>query len=183
MAEKASRRFRRIRNPDGAVLSTVSRALLSQDGLTFKDIDGSGTVSVVNDWRRPAAERAAAYVKQLTVPEKIAQLFVADWRMAKYPAAGPHAPRIENPIHDETGILDETECDTESTFGEQHIIGTTQMLKENFYRHVILRANATPPTWPTGSTRSTQCAKSAVTLSPCRPPPIPATKTARWCSA
>lgn len=144
MAEKASRRFRRIRNPDGAVLSTVSRALLSQDGLTFKDIDGSGTVSVVNDWRRPAAERAAAYVKLLTVPEKIAQLFVADWRMAKYPAAGPHAPRIENPIHDETGILDETECDTESIFGKQHIIGTTQMLKENFYRHVILRANATP---------------------------------------
>lgn len=97
MAEKASRRFRRIRNPDGAVLSTVSRALLSQDGLTFKDIDGSGTVSVVNDWRRPAAERAAAYVKLLTVPEKIAQLFVADWRMAKYPAAGPTPPGLKIP--------------------------------------------------------------------------------------
>lgn len=144
MAEKASRRFRRVCNPDGTAVSTVSRALLQQDGLTFKDIDGSGTISVVNDWRRPATERAAAYVRQLSVHEKLAQLFVADWRMAKYPAAGPSAARIENPIHDETGILDETECDTETIFGKQHIIGTTRMLKEAFYRHVILRANATP---------------------------------------
>lgn len=144
MAEKASRRFHRVQNQDGAAVSTVSRALLNQDGLTFKDIDGSGTVSTVNDWRRPAAERAAAYVKQLSMHEKIAQLFVADWRMAKYPATGPMAVKVENPVYDETGILDETECDTETIFGKQHIIGTTQMLKDAFYRHVILRANATP---------------------------------------
>jgi len=56
MAEKASRRFHRVQNQDGAAVSTVSRALLNQDGLTFKDIDGSGTVSTVNDWRRPATE-------------------------------------------------------------------------------------------------------------------------------
>ena len=120
MAEKASRRFHRVQNQDGAAVSTV------------------------NDWRRPAAERAAAYVKQLSVHEKIAQLFVADWRMAKYPATGPMAVKVENPVYDETGILDETECDTETIFGKQHIIGTTQMLKDAFYRHVILRANATP---------------------------------------
>lgn len=144
MAEKASRRFHRVCNPDGAAVSTVSRALIQKDGLTFKDIDGSGTLSPVNDWRLPAAQRAAAYVRQLTVEEKIAQLFVADWRMAKYPPSGPMAMKIDNPVQDETGILDETECDTETIFGKQHIIGTTKMLKEAFYRHVILRANATP---------------------------------------
>ena len=144
MAEKASRRFHRVCNPDGAAVSTVSRALIQKDGLTFKDIDGSGTLSPVNDWRLPAARRAAAYVRQLTVEEKIAQLFVADWRMAKYPPSGPMAMKIDNPVQDETGILDETECDTETIFGKQHIIGTTKMLKEAFYRHVVLRANATP---------------------------------------
>lgn len=144
MAEKASRRFHRVCNPDGAAVSTVSRALIQKDGLTFKNIDGSGTLSPVNDWRLPAARRAAAYVRQLTVEEKIAQLFVADWRMAKYPPSGPMAMKIDNPVQDETGILDETECDTETIFGKQHIIGTTKMLKEAFYRHVILRANATP---------------------------------------
>lgn len=144
MAEKASRRFHRVCNPDGAAVSTVSRALIQKAGLTFKDIDGSGTLSPVNDWRLPAARRAAAYVRQLTVEEKIAQLFVADWRMAKYPPSGPMAMKIDTPVQDETGILDETECDTETIFGKQHIIGTTKMLKEAFYRHVILRANATP---------------------------------------
>lgn len=144
MAEKASRRFHRVCNPDGAAVSTVSRALIQKDGLTFKNIDGSGTLSPVNDWRLPAAQRAAAYVRQLTVEEKIAQLFVADWRMAKYPPSGPMAMKIDTPVQDETGILDETECDTETIFGKQHIIGTTKMLKEAFYRHVILRANATP---------------------------------------
>lgn len=144
MAEKASRRFHRVCNPDGAAVSTVSRALIQKDGLTFKDIDGSGTLSPVNDWRLPAARRASVYVRQLTVEEKIAQLFVADWRMAKYPPSGPMAMKIDNPVQDETGILDETECDTETIFGKQHIIGTTKMLKEAFYRHVILRANATP---------------------------------------
>lgn len=144
MAPKASQTFRRVKNPNGACVSTVSRTLIEQDGLTFKDIDGSGVVSAVNDWRLPAAERAKAYAKTLTIHEKIAQLFVADWRMAKYPGAGPNAPKIENPVYDETGVLDETECDAETIFGKQHLIGTTQMLKENFYRHVILRANATP---------------------------------------
>lgn len=84
MAPKASQTFRRVKNPNGACVSTVSRTLIEQDGLTFKDIDGSGVVSAVNDWRLPAAERAKAYAKTLTIHEKIAQLFVADWRMAKY---------------------------------------------------------------------------------------------------
>ena len=140
---KASERFRRIQNPQGACISTVSRAVLEQDGLYFKDIDGTGKVSPVNDWRLPARQRAEAYVKQLTVQEKLAQLFVADWRMGKYPPTGPMSIKVENPVLDETGLLDETECDVQTIFGQQHIIGSTQMLKEKFYRHVILRASAT----------------------------------------
>ncbi len=38
--------------------------------------------------------------------------------MAKYPATGPMAVKVENPVYDETGILDETECDTETIFGK-----------------------------------------------------------------
>ncbi|MEE0801057.1 MAG: glycoside hydrolase family 3 N-terminal domain-containing protein [Gemmiger sp.] len=141
---KASDHIKVYRNEGGAVISTVNRRVIERDGLVFKDIDGSGEVSAVNDWRLPAAERAAAYAAKLTVHEKLAQLFVADWRMGKYPAAGPNAPKIDKPVYDETGILDETECDVPSIFGLQHVISTTQMLKESFYRHVILRANATP---------------------------------------
>ena len=67
MAKKASENFKRYQNPNGPDITTVSRPIIEADGLYFKDIDGSGTVSKVNDWRLPSAERAAAYVKQMTV--------------------------------------------------------------------------------------------------------------------
>ena len=81
MAKKASDNFKLYQNPNGPDITTVARPIIEADGLYFKDIDGSGTVSAVNDWRLPAAERAAAYVKQMTVDEKIGQLFISDWRM------------------------------------------------------------------------------------------------------
>ena len=88
---KASDNIKIYRNPNGPVVSTVNRRVLEQDGLTFKDIDGTGALSPVNDWRNSPAARAAAYVNTLSVKEKIAQLFISDWRMAKYPITGPMA--------------------------------------------------------------------------------------------
>ena len=81
MAVKASENFKVYQNPNGPVISTVNRPIIEQDGLYFKDIDGTGTLSPVKDWRLAPAERAAAYVKLMTVDEKIAQLFISDWRM------------------------------------------------------------------------------------------------------
>ncbi|MGN0983308.1 MAG: glycoside hydrolase family 3 N-terminal domain-containing protein, partial [Gemmiger sp.] len=141
MAKKASDHYKVYHNPNGPDISTVSRRVLSQDGLVFKDIDGSGEVSAVNDWRLPAAERAAAYVKVLTLDEKIGQLFISDWRMgAKYPCPVPDHVVIP----DESGVLDDAEVHGKTIFGEQHLCGTTTLLKEWFARHLILRANPTP---------------------------------------
>lgn len=137
---KASENIKRCHNPSGAEISTVERRILQQDGLTFKDIDGSGTVSVVNDWRKAPAERARAYVRILTTKEKIAQLFISDWQMAKYPAHDGEPVKTV----DETGLLDEGEYSEDSIFGTQFIPKTTTLLKNWFNRHVILRANATP---------------------------------------
>lgn len=87
MAVKASERVKRYQNPNGPTISTVERKVIEQDGLYFKDIDGTGTVSAVNDWRLTPAERAEAYVKILTTSEKIGQIFTSDWRMGpKYPS-------------------------------------------------------------------------------------------------
>ena len=116
---KASDNIKIYRNPNGPVVSTVNRRVLEQDGLTFKDIDGTGTLSPVNDWRNSPAERAAAYVKTLSVKEKIAQLFISDWRMAKYPITGPMADLYKDieKKTDETGILDEGEFRGKTIFG------------------------------------------------------------------
>ncbi len=105
--KKASERIRHYRNADGPVISTVNRRIIQEGGLYFKDVDGSGTVSPVNDWRLPARERAAAYVKVLTVPEKLGQLFIADWRMGIRQKDGTK--------RDKTGLLDEGTIKKERT--------------------------------------------------------------------
>ena len=142
MARKASDHFKRYKNPGGPDITTVIRPVLEADGLYFKDIDGTGEISVVNDWRRSAEERAAAYVKLMTVDEKIAQLFISDWRMGpKYPSA---RLRGHVPVPDESGCVDEAEVHQKTIFGEQHLPGTTTLIKEWFARHTILRENANP---------------------------------------
>ncbi len=142
MAIKASDNFKVYHNPNGPDISTVTRPVIEQDGLYFKDIDGTGKVSAVNDWRLSPAERAAAYVKELTADEKIAQLFISDWRM------GPKYQNARLPGHvvvpDESGVLDDAEVHQKTIFGEQHLPGTTTLIKEWFSRHTILRDNATP---------------------------------------
>ena len=142
MAGKASENFKTYQNSNGPTITTLTRPVMEKDGLYFKDIDGSGKVSSVNDWRLPAEERAAAYVKLLTVDEKIGQLFISDWRMGpKYPSARLRG-HIAQP--DESGVLDEAEVHQKTIFGEQNLPGTTTLLKDWFARHTILRENAKP---------------------------------------
>ncbi len=145
MAVKASDNFKIYQNPNGPVVSTVTRKIIEKDGLYFKDIDGTGEVSKVNDWRLPAKERAEAYAEMLTVEEKVGQLFISDWRMGKYPAPlTMGSTEIPEYTLDESGTLDEAEHTTTNIFGEQYIPGTSKLLKEWWARHIILRANATP---------------------------------------
>ncbi|MBO5197200.1 MAG: glycoside hydrolase family 3 C-terminal domain-containing protein [Lachnospiraceae bacterium] len=146
MAVKASDHLKYYANEGGPVISTVTRKIIEKDGLFFKDIDGTGEVSAVNDWRIPAKERAQAYVETLTTEEKIGQLFISDWRMGKYPAPkGPMNPIDPKDIKlDESGILDEGEFRGKTIFGDQYLPGTSVLLKEWFARHLILRANPTP---------------------------------------
>ena len=140
MAKLASKYVQYFENPNGPTIGTVSRGIIEADGLKFKDIDGTGKLTPVNDWRLSPQQRAAAYVKALTVDEKIAQLFISDWRM------GPKYKNARLPNHvaipDESGVLDDAEVHQKTIFGEQHLPGTTVLLKEWFSRHTILRDNA-----------------------------------------
>ena len=141
MAKYASKNIKYFDNINGPTITTVERNVFCVDGLYFKDIDGTGKLSKVNDWRLPAKVRADEYVKLLTTDEKIAQLFISDWRMGpKY-----KNPRIPNhiPTPDESGILDDAEVHQETIFGKQDLPGTTTLIKEWFSRHTILRDNAT----------------------------------------
>ena len=145
MAVKASDNFKVYENPKGPKISTVNRKVIEKGKLYFKDIDGSGKVTKVNDWRIPAAERAEAYVKKLTLEEKIGQLFIADWRMGKYvkPLEENSNGEKSEPKLDESGTLDEAPLIGKNIFGDVDLPGTSTFLKEWFGRHTILRENAT----------------------------------------
>lgn len=143
MARKASDNIKYYKNQNGPKISTVERGIIEKDGLYFKDIDGTGEETAVNDWRLPAKERAKAYAEALTVEEKIGQLFISDWRMGKYPSPlAMGSTEIPEYTLDESGILDEAEHTVKNIFGEQYLPGTSKLLKEWFARHIILRANA-----------------------------------------
>lgn len=138
--KKASELLKIYKNDNGPSIAMVTDRLIEKDGLFFKDIDGSKEFKEFDDWRLPGEVRARAYVKELTIKEKIAQLFISDWRMGKYPCG----VKEHKPVLDESGILDNGELNGKSIFGEQHLPGTDTMLKEWFSRHLILRANPTP---------------------------------------
>ena len=149
MAVKASDNFKVYENPKGPKISTVTRKVIEKvekkEKLYFKDIDGTGKVSKVNDWRLPATERAEAYVKTLTLEEKIGQLFISDWRMGKYvkPLEANSKGEKSEPKLDESGTLDEAPLIGRNIFGDMNLPGTSTFLKEWFGRHTILREN--PP--------------------------------------
>ena len=140
---RASENVKYYVNENGPKIGTVSRKVIEKDGLIFKDIDGSGEVSKINDWRVPAEERAQEYAKLLGLEEKIGQLFISDWRMGKYPTPlVMGSNEIPEYVLDDSGTLDEASHTVKTIFGEQFIPGTTELLKDWFVRHTILRANA-----------------------------------------
>ncbi|WP_368222870.1 glycoside hydrolase family 3 protein [Aeromonas sp. s4] len=56
--------------PEQPVLGHRTVTLIEQDGLQFKDLDGSGTLTPYEDWRLGAAERARDLVGRLTLAQK-----------------------------------------------------------------------------------------------------------------
>lgn len=148
MAVKASENFKTYRNPYGPVITTLNRPVMEKDGLYFKDIDGSGEVSAVNDWRLSPEERAAAYVKLLTTDEKIGQLFISDWRMGpKYPSTRLRG-HVAQP--DESGVLDEAEVHQETTLTGTRKIAQIAEAVHSRGRKVIANINF-PLAWQVGN--------------------------------
>ncbi len=135
---KATEKIRIYQNENGPRISTVDQPVIEKDGLTFKDIDGSGELKVYSDWRLPAEKRAEALVKDMSLDEKLGQLFVT--------SRNPADHTEENVKADETGLLDETELKDMNIFAGYEIPGTTDSIRKDKMRNFILRANPDPET-------------------------------------
>ncbi len=145
---KASENIRKYLNSCGPVVTAVGRNVIECEDGYFKDIDGSGEISVVNDWRNSPAVRAKEYVKLLTAEEKIGLLFTAQCRMGKHAnLPNPMLERMGATFDvkvDETGILDETVMTMKTIFGVQTAPGTTDSIKKLFQRNMIFRESPKP---------------------------------------
>ena len=65
--------------PEQPVLGHRTVTLIEQDGLQFKDLDGSGTLTPYEDWRLGAAERARDLVGRLTLAQKAGLMMHGTW--------------------------------------------------------------------------------------------------------
>ena len=57
-------------------IETRSKPLISIDNLSFRDLNGSGTLDTYEDWRRPIPERVADLVSRMTLEEKAGMMLI-----------------------------------------------------------------------------------------------------------
>ena len=121
-------------------LSSRIKQIIEVDGLRFRDLDGDGQLTPYEDWRLPAAERAADLVARMSPDEKLGLMVISSRPM------GISQRNKELTSHD--GVLDEQhlplKLDPHTSAGIP-FQGTTEMIRGMHMRHFIMREE------PTGS--------------------------------
>ena len=121
-------------------LSSRRKPILEVDGLSFRDLDGDGTLTPYEDWRLSPRERAADLVGRMTPDEKIGLMVISSRPMG----ISQHDPELTSA----DGALDEQhlpiKLDPHTSAGIP-FEGTTEMISSLHMRHFIMREE------PTGS--------------------------------
>lgn len=135
--KKASEKVVYYHNENGPVIGAVTQKVIQEEGLYFRDINGDGKLSVYKDWRKSPKERAEALASELSVDEKIGQLFLSSWKMG--------IEQQKEELVDESGLLDEEIVEKGSSiFATSSTEGTTATLRDWKVRNFILRYNPKP---------------------------------------
>ena len=135
--QKASKKIRYYENENGPKIGVVYQQVICEEGLYFRDINGDGKLNTYKDWRKSPKERAKALAAELSVEEKIGQLFLSSWKMG--------IEQEDKGFVDETGLLDEKPVEKGSSiFAVNSTVGTTETIKDWKVRHFILRGNPKP---------------------------------------
>lgn len=132
--------------PQQPTLGYRSVKTLSQNGLTFKDLNKNGKLDRYEDWRLPAQTRVQDLISQMTLEEKVGFMLISTTRMAGDNAFQPNAPRAEIT----SGFNEEDLVQPNNMFTRKPLpvpimsaAGTTKGVNQHHLRHFILRAN--PP--------------------------------------
>lgn len=134
---KGLEKIRYYKNEKGPVIGLWRLNVIEEDGLFFKDLDGSGELTAYKDWRLPPRERARALAEQLTAEEKAGLVFVNQKNCGLL--------QENKELTDESGLLDEEIVEAgASVFNVEKTYGTTYTLKHQKLRHLIFRQEPAP---------------------------------------
>lgn len=108
---------------------------LTQDGQTFKDLNGDGELQPYEDWRLSPEERAADLATRMEVDELVGLMVISSRPMGRY------QEDKSKTSHD--GLLDEEHYETHR-FGSPQLEGSTDIIENKHVRHFIARENPAP---------------------------------------
>lgn len=127
-----------------------SAKILTQHGLTFKDLNKNGKLDRYEDWRLPVEKRVQDLLAQMSLEEKIGFMLISTTRMAGDNAFQTNAPKTGGPIEITSGFNEEDLVQPNNIFTRKPLAipimssaGTTKGVTQYHLRHFILRAN--PP--------------------------------------
>ena len=123
----------------GPVLVTAGAAVIEVDGHLFKDLARTGELVPYEDWRLPAAERAADLASRLSVEQIAGLMLYSPHQMVPNPGAGPFLGTYQGRTFAQAEVPAWTLTDQQRA-----------MIGEDFVRHVLvitLRDAATAARW------------------------------------
>lgn len=128
------------------VLGYRSAKVLTQNGLTFKDLNKNNKLDLYEDWRLPVEARVQDLINQMSLEEKVGFMLISTTRMGGDNAFQQNAPKaVITSSFNEEDLVQPNNIFTRKplTVPIMSAAGTTKGINQFHLRHFILRAN--PP--------------------------------------
>ena len=113
-------------NPKGPKLGMTTAKLIEQDGLYFKDLEGTGKLLPYEDWRLSPEQRAQDLVQRLSVEEIAGLMMYSSHQMVPFFTGTPFQATYGGKSFEESGAQAWALTDQQKKF-----------LKEDHLRHVL----------------------------------------------
>ena len=92
-----------VTNPGGPKLGLTTAKLIQQDGLYFKDLEGTGELLPYEDWRLSPEERAQDLAQRLSVEEIAGLMMYSSHQMVPFFAGSPFQATYDGKSFEESG--------------------------------------------------------------------------------
>ena len=116
-----------VSNPNGPKLGVTSVKIIEQDGLYFKDFEGTGRLLPYEDWRLSPEERAKDLASRLSVEEMAGLMMYSSHQMVPFFSGMPFKATYGGKPFEEGGMAPWTLTDQQKKF-----------LAEDHLRHVLV---------------------------------------------